>query len=274
MSRLARELALIVAAVLVLFPLYVLLALSLKTPAAISRASIAPPRHIDVDNYRTAWHAATLGGALVNSAAITAASLLALVLLGSLAAFHLARAGTRASYRLYLLFLLGMTLPFQLAMIPLFTLVRSAGLLGGYAGVIGFSTGMQLPFTVFLYTGFLRAQPREYGDAALVDGASQLQTFIHVIFPLLRPVTATVIALNAVVIWNDFLTPLLYLGGSANETVPVVVFRFVGQYNARWGPIFAAVVLATIPLLAGFALLRAAAGELRPGAWLTRRLRP
>ena len=106
--------------------------------------------------------------------------------------------------------------------------------------MILFYTGLQVPFTIFLYTGFLRALPREYGEAALVDGATHWQSFRRITFPLLRPITGTVIILNAVFIWNDFLTPLIYLGGSPNETIPVVVYQFVGQYVSNWGYVFAA----------------------------------
>jgi raffinose/stachyose/melibiose transport system permease protein len=135
-------------------------------------------------------------------------------------------------------------------------MVKDAGLLGSYSSMVVFYTGLQAPFTIFLYTGFLRALPREYGEAALVDGATHWQSFRRVTFPLLRPITGTVIILNAVFIWNDFLTPLIYLGGSPNETIPVVVYQFVGQYVSNWGYIFAAVVLATLPMLLLFLLLQ------------------
>ena len=260
------ELALVAAAAAFAFPLYALIVLSLKDPAQISAVSLGLPDAIETANYARAWEEATLGAALVNSTVITVASLLALVLCGSLAAYPLARARRRASHRLYLLFLLGITLPAQLAMVPLYRLVADVGLLGSYTAIVIVYTGMQLPLTVFLYAGFLRAQPREYEEAALIDGATHLQTFARITFPLLRPVTAVVLVINAVFIWNDFLTPLLYLGGSAKETVPVVVYGFVGQYGAQWGPIFAAVVLATLPMLLAFALLqRRALDGLRRG---------
>jgi raffinose/stachyose/melibiose transport system permease protein len=157
---------------------------------------------------------------------------------------------------MYIIFLLGIILPFQLALVPLYRMVKDAGLLGTYSSMVVFYTGLQAPFTIFLYTGFLRALPREYGEAALVDGATHWQSFRRVTFPLLRPITGTVIILNAVFIWNDFLTPLIYLGGSPNETIPVVVYQFVGQYVSNWGYIFAAVVLATLPMLLLFLLLQ------------------
>ncbi len=181
---------------------------------------------------------------------------MALIAVGSTASYYLARKQSRLSYGMYILFLLGIILPFQLALVPLYRMVSEAGLLGTYTSMVLFYTGLQAPFTIFLYTGFLRALPREYGEAALVDGATHWQSFRRITFPLLRPITGTVIILNAVFIWNDFLTPLIYLGGSPNETIPVVVYQFVGQYVSNWGYIFAAVVLATLPMLILFLLLQ------------------
>ena len=155
---------------------------------------------------------------------------------------------------MYILFLLGIILPFQLALVPLYKVMKDTGLLGSYASMVLFYTGLQMPFTIFLYTGFLRALPREYGEAALVDGATHLQSFMRITFPLLRPITGTVIILNAVFVWNDFVTPLVYLGGTPNETIPVVVYQFVGQYVSNWGYVFAAVVLASLPILLVFLL--------------------
>jgi raffinose/stachyose/melibiose transport system permease protein len=187
---------------------------------------------------------------------ITVSSVIALIALGSLAAYFLARRASRLSYSLYILFLVGIILPFQLGMIPLYQLVNDLGLLGTYQGMILFYTGIQLPFTVFLYTGFIRSLPADYTNAALIDGASHLQAFGYVIFPLLRPITGTVLILNAVYIWNDFFTPLLYLGGSGRETVPVRVFAFVNEYTSDYGLVAAGLVLAALPILVVFLLLQ------------------
>ena len=252
----ALELGMIFVALLFLFPVYVLVTLSFKSTPEISGGGLGLPSSLETANYTEAWSAAHIGAAFVNSTIITSISLVALVAVGSTASYYLARKQSRLSYGMYIVFLLGIILPFQLALVPLYRMVSSAGLLGSYTSMVLFYTGLQAPFTIFLYTGFLRALPREYGEAALVDGATHWQSFRRITFPLLRPITGTVIILNAVFIWNDFLTPLIYLGGSPNETVPVVVYQFVGQYVSNWGYIFAAVVLATLPMLILFLLLQ------------------
>jgi raffinose/stachyose/melibiose transport system permease protein len=219
----ALELGMIVLGLLFLYPVYVLVNLSFKNPQEISQASLKLPSQVETANYTQAWSGAHLGAAMLNSTIITVFSLVGLILIGSTAAYYLARAKTKLSYGMYLLFLLGIVLPFQLALVPLYKFMKDAGLLGSYTSMVLFYTGLQMPFTIFLYTGFLRALPKEYGEAALVDGATHLQSFLRVTFPLLRPITGTVIILNAVFVWNDFMTPLVYLGGTPNETLPVVV---------------------------------------------------
>jgi raffinose/stachyose/melibiose transport system permease protein len=255
-STFVLELVMIAAAIAFLFPVYVLLTLSVKDKHQIAESPLSLPHPATFDNFSNAWSNASLGAALFNSAVITVVSILLLVLLGSTAAYFLARRMSRLSYGLYILFLLGIVLPFQLGMIPLYKLMDSLGWLGTYQSIIVFYTGIQLPFTVFLYTGFIRALPREYADAAQVDGATHRQAFTKVVFPLLRPITGTVVILNAVFIWNDFFTPLLYLGGSDNETVPVRVFQFVGQFVSDYGIVFAGLVLAALPIVAVFLVLQ------------------
>ncbi|TDD62524.1 carbohydrate ABC transporter permease [Kribbella antibiotica] len=250
------ELVMVAVAVAFLFPVYALVTLAFKDPGQIANAPLSPPNPPSVDSFGTAWQSASLGSALLNSTLITVSSVLALIVLGSLAAYFLARRASRLSYSLYILFLVGIILPFQLGMIPLYQLVNDLGLLGTYQGMILFYTGIQLPFTVFLYTGFIRSLPADYTHAALIDGASHLQAFRHVIFPLLRPITGTVLILNAVHIWNDFFTPLLYLGGSGRETVPVRIFAFVNEYTSDYGLVAAGLVLAALPILVVFLVLQ------------------
>jgi raffinose/stachyose/melibiose transport system permease protein len=111
-------------------------------------------------------------------------------------------------------------------------------------------TGLLMPLTVFLYTGFIRTLPREYEEAAQVDGARFFRTYVRVIFPLLAPVTGTVAILDGLFIWNDFFVPLIFLSGSRNETVTVAIYSFVGEYSTDWNKIFAAVALSIAPVLA------------------------
>lgn len=255
-STFVLELVMIAAAIGFLFPVYALVTLSLKDGEQIANAPLSLPDPPTLANFGDAWQSASLGAALVNSTIITTVSVLLLIAIGSVAAYYLARRATKLSYGLYVLFLLGIVLPFQLGMIPLYKLVSDAGLLGGYEAIIVFYTGIQLPFTVFLYTGFIRALPGDYADAAQIDGANHFQAFTKVVFPLLRPVTGTVLILNAVFIWNDFFTPLLYLGGSGSETVPVRVFAFVGQYVSDYGLVFAGLVLGALPIIVLFLILQ------------------
>lgn len=236
----ALEVLMIAVALLFAYPVYVLVKLSLADPG----------------NYSGAWNGAHIGAAMVNSTIITVASLICLIAIGSTAAYYIARTHSRLSYGMFLLFLLGIVLPFQLALVPLYRFMKDTGLLGSYTSMVLFYTGLQIPFTIFLYTGFLRALPREYGEAALVDGATHWQSFTRVTFPLLRPITGTVVILNAVFIWNDFFTPLLYLAGSDHETVPVRIFAFVGQYVSDYGLVFAGLVLGAIPILVVFLVLQ------------------
>ncbi|GAA3579224.1 carbohydrate ABC transporter permease [Nonomuraea rosea] len=250
------EIVMIAAAVAFMFPVYTLISLALKDPAQISQSPLALPNPPTFGNFTSAWSSAALGPSLMNSTVITVVSLIALIALGSFAAYFLARVQTRLGYGLYILFLLGIVLPFQLGMIPLYQLVTELGLIGTHAGMILFYTGIQLPFTVFLYTGFIRALPREYASAAQIDGASHLVAFTRVVFPLLRPITGTVLILNAVFIWNDFFTPLIYLGGSGFETVPVSVFAYVGQYVSQHGLVFAGLVLGALPIVLVFLALQ------------------
>jgi raffinose/stachyose/melibiose transport system permease protein len=167
----------------------------------------------------------------------------------SLAAYPLARVTAKWSRGMFLLIMLGLVLPFQLAALPLYQTMRDLGLLGSVWALILFYSGLQVPFTTFLYLGFLRALPRDFEDAAQIDGCTPLEVFRFVVFPMLKPITITALVLNAVGVWNDFFTPLLYLSGSAQQTMPVALSGFVGQFVSDWNLIFAALVISIVPIL-------------------------
>ena len=254
--RAVGEVGMILIGLVFAFPFYVFLSISLKQPSEVADEPLGLPSGLYLDNFGTAWDSASLDQALLNSTVVAVISVAALIVLGSFAAYTLARRGTRLSYAVYVLFLLGLMIPMQLGMVPLYQFMRDANLLQTYTSLIIFSVGSQLPLTVFLYAGFLRAMPREYEEAAYVDGAGVVRTFLAIVFPMLRPITGTVVILSAINIWNDFLTPLLYVGGSAQQTLPVAIFAFRGEFATQWGVIFAGMAMAIVPILVVYFLLQ------------------
>lgn len=242
------ELVMIAAAVAVGFPLYVLVNLAVR-PTSDTSSPLRPTADPTMQNFTEAWQRGALGGALLNSIVVTAVSVVIVLAISSFAAYPLARATARWSRGLFLLIMLGLALPFQLAALPLYQTMRDLGLLGTPWALILFYSGLQVPFTTFLYIGFLRALPRDFEEAALIDGCTPTQGFRYVVFPMLKPITVTALVLNAVAVWNDFFTPLLYLSGSGQQTLPVAIAGFVGQYVTSWNLVFAALVISIVPIL-------------------------
>lgn len=251
----AWEVWLLIVALAFCLPLYILVSTALKPPEDLFTNPVAFPGKPAFDNFSAAWQNPTGGGlghAMVSSVVITGGSVLILIVVGSLCAYALARRPGRLSTTLYVVFVLGIIVPFQLAIIPVYVLLRRLNLIGTYLGMILLWVGLLMPLTVFLYTGFVRVLPRDYEEAARMDGARLLRTFVMVVFPLLRPVTGTVAILTGLFIWNDFFVSLIFLGGSTNQTLPVAVYAFVGDYVTQWNLVFATLIIALLPLLAFF----------------------
>jgi len=250
-----REAFMLVVALVFIFPVYILVNMSLR-PANDKTSPLLPSGNITFENFVQAWNQAGLGTALLNSAIVTIVSVTLIVFISSMAAYPLSRVMSRLSTTLYWVILVGMMIPFQVALIPLYQTMRDLNLLGSLFSLILFYVGGQVPFSVFLYTGFLRTLDRDYEEAAALDGAGQFRTFTSIVFPLLRPITGTVVILNAITIWNDFLVPLLYLSGTPQQTVTVALYAFVGQFVSNWPLVFAGLVISVIPVLLVYFLLQ------------------
>lgn len=241
--------------VVLFFPVYVLINLSLKSPGDQS-SPITPVTSPVFGNYAEAYRSAGLASAFVNSLVVTVVSVLIVIVISAMAAYPLARVTRPWSRLAFLGFMFGLLVPFQLALVPLYATMRDLGLLGSVWSLVIFYSGLQVPFATFLYVGFLRVLPMDYEEAAMLDGCGPVQAFRRVVFPLLRPVTGTVAILNAIFVWNDFLTPLLYLSGSSQVTLPVAVAGFVGQYVSQWNLVFAGLVISVAPILLVYFLMQ------------------
>lgn len=249
------EILTLLVAVVFAFPFYILINLAFRR-SNDQTSPLVPTTSPTLENFIAAWNEANLGLAVLNSAVVTVLSVVVVVVVSAMAAYPLVRLTWSLSRASYWLVMVGLLLPFQLAMIPLYVTIRDIGLLGSVWSLVIFYAGLQVPFSVFLYTSFLRAMPREYEEAASVDGASPFVAFWRVVFPMMRPVTGTVIILNAIFVWNDFLTPLLYLSGSGSQTIPVALFGFVGEYAANWPVVFAGLIIGIAPILIVYFLLQ------------------
>jgi len=237
------------------FPFYILVNLALRH-ANDQTSPLILTAQPTLDNFVSAWNEADLGSAILNSLMVTVLSVVIIVGISAMAAYPLVRLTWSLSRTAYWFVMVGLLLPFQVALIPLYVTIRDLGLLGTTWSLVLFYAGLQVPFSVFLYTGFLRAMPREYEEAAAVDGARPFTAFWRVVFPMMRPVTGTVVILNAIFVWNDFLTPLLYLSGSGSQTIPVALFGFVGEYAANWPIVFAGLIIGIAPILIVYFLLQ------------------
>jgi len=140
-------------------------------------------------------------------------------------------------------------IPPQVILIPVTDVLRFTHLMTTLQGLILFNIGYYIPFGVFVFTGFIRTVPVELEEAAVIDGASRMQVFWRIVFPLLRPATASVLIFLGVWIWNDFIDPLVILGPSQGTTVTTGIYRSIGQYQADFGSVFALMFLATLPVL-------------------------
>jgi raffinose/stachyose/melibiose transport system permease protein len=172
-----------------------------------------------------------------------------LILVGSVCAYAIARTTSAFGTLMYVAFVVGIILPPQLAIVPLFVAMKHLGLVGNYAGMIILYVGLLTPLSVFLYAGFVRALPRDFEEAAQVDGAGTLRIYWRVILPLLRPVTWTVAILTGLFVWNEFFNSLIFLSGSDKATLPVAVYSLVETNVGQWNLAFAAIILALTPAL-------------------------
>jgi raffinose/stachyose/melibiose transport system permease protein len=186
---------------------------------------------------------------LVNSILVTSISVAVLTVLSAMLGHYLARNRRRWARALTLGLLCGLMVPPQVILIPVSDVLRTLHLMTTLQGLILFNVGYYVPFGVFVFAGFIRGVPVELEEAAQIDGASRLQVFWRIVFPLLRPASASVMIFLGVWIWNDFIDPLIILGPGRGTTITTGIYRSIGEYQTDFGGVFALMFLATLPVL-------------------------
>lgn len=250
------EILAIILGLIFLIPFYFIIINSFKTFPEILLNTAAWPEAFQWNNYVEAWERLQYPKAFVNSLLITALSNLVIVVFCSMAAYSLVRSKSKLSKIIFVLFISAMVIPFQSIMIPLIQVTSRLGLLNSIYGIVIMYLGFGAGFSIFLYHGFIKAIPREIEEAAIVDGCSTFCVFWRIVFPLLKPITVTIVILNSLWIWNDFLLPLLVLQDQNLRTIPLATFFFFGEYTKQWDLALAALMLGIIPLLIFFFFLQ------------------
>ncbi|WP_206093491.1 carbohydrate ABC transporter permease [Paenibacillus yonginensis] len=246
------EILIVLLGLLFLVPFYFLLVNSVKEYGSILTDSAGWPAAFHWSNYREAWKATEFPKAFLNSLIVTVVSNLLLSLICAMAAYKMVRRPTRFNKLLYLAFVAAMVIPFQAIMIPLVKVLSGLSLMDSTAGLILAYLGFGAPITVFLFHGFVKSVPVDIEEAGKVDGSSPYGIFFRIVLPLMQPIIVTVIILNTLWIWNDYLMPYLILQSPNLATIPIATYAFFGQYTKQWDLALPALTLGIAPVVIFF----------------------
>ncbi|MEZ3160107.1 carbohydrate ABC transporter permease [Microbacterium sp. BWT-B31] len=233
-------------------PLLVMVSNSLRTTQDMALNPLGLPLPPNFTSYQKAWVTASFETYFFNSVFVTVASVVLSTAVSLLAAYAFARTKSRIFMTLEALFLSGLMLPVYLAILPLFFLLDSLGMVSNRWSLILVYSALGIPFSTFVLASFFRQLPIELDEAARLDGAGPFTTFLRVHLPLVRPAIATVVVFRFVPVWNDFFYPLILIRDQDAYTLPVGITRFFGEYQTDWATLFAGLTLATIPLVVLF----------------------
>lgn len=242
-------LGIFVAVIVFIVPFAFMLVNSLKERREANLLSIALPKTLHFENFVEVFKANNyqILTAFKNSALIVAGSVLILVVVGAMGGYVLQRRKDRTMGVINSLIMAGLMVP--AAILPTIWVLQRLHIYKTLWGMILVEAALQIPFTIMLYRGFMSSIPIELEEAGYIDGCSRWKIFTSIVFPLLKPVTSTVIILNAVTVFNDFTNPLYFLPGAENATVQLTLYNFMGQYSSSYNMLFADVILITIPML-------------------------
>lgn len=232
-----------------LFPFYVMITYAVKTPAQALMNPMAFPTGIEISNFVKAWQMTNFPRTLWNTFLITVVSVALIVIVTGMGTFVMDRVKNRLVRNLYYFFIAGLMIPFYLSLSPSVKLMKDIGFMDSLPGICISYVGRNIPFAVFLFMGFIRSVPNELAESAVIDGCNPLRMYWGIYFPLLKHVVSTLVILDTMSIWNDFLYPLLILQTKKHQTLTLVQYVFRSEAGTQWNLIFASYLLSMLPLL-------------------------
>ncbi|MDD4763098.1 MAG: carbohydrate ABC transporter permease, partial [Sphaerochaetaceae bacterium] len=204
-----------------------------------------------IENYQQVLIKDSLYRNFINSIFLTVASILSLVFVSSMTAYGLARYRFKGRQSLEVYFLLGLMFPIQIAILPLFVIMRTFSLTNTFIGMIMLYTA-NMSFSLFIFTQFFKELPSALHESAIIDGAGEFTIYLQIMMPISKPVIFTVMTVSFVQIWNDFYLPLVFLAKRSLHTLTLAIYQYLANFLAYWNYVFAAATLALIPVIIVF----------------------
>lgn len=255
-GKIVLNIAALALSLVYLFPIYIIVVNSFKNRSQLYENILALPTAISFEYYASAMEKMNFLKSFSNSLTVTLVSIVIIVVLSSMTAWMLVRNNNKISRILFMIFIATMLIPFQTLMMPL---MQEMGwirdnlrlpMLDSLFGLIYMNVGFGASMAVFLYHGFIKAVPVALEEAATIDGCNKFGVFWRIVFPMLKPTTATVAILDVIWIWNDYLLPSLVISSKAYRTIPLSTASFFGQFTIQWNMAMAGLTLTIIPVIA------------------------
>ncbi|WP_129724272.1 carbohydrate ABC transporter permease [Xylanivirga thermophila] len=248
-SKWIKVIVLAILLFLYLVPFILVLINSFKPRSAIISNPLAVSSQWNFSNYVDAFKKMDYLHGFLNSFIVTAGSVILIAILSSMTAYLFVRYKWKFNKYMFFVMVASMIIPFQAIMIPLVQIYGSINMLNSKWVLIYMYIGFGTALAVFIYHGFIKSVPAELEEAAMIDGCNKYQTFFKIVFPLLKPITSTVIILDVLWIWNDFLLPSLVLTTQKQRTLPLSTYYFYGTYTVDYGLLMAGLMLTIIPVI-------------------------
>lgn len=244
------------AALFTLFPLIMALVNSFKTNGELLSNVMSLPTELHTENYTRTFDKMHYLRSLGNTVLLAGLSVTMMIVFSALAGWKLCRTKSRLSSFLFGLFVFSMLIPFSSIMIPLYKVTLALNIKNSLVGLSFVYAGLGVSMAIFLYHGFVKGLPVDLEESAAIDGCSNLQIFFHIVFPQLKPITATICITNVLWVWNDFLLPLIVISDNKKYTLLLSTNTLFGQYSSDWTAILSALILAAIPVVIFYALFQ------------------
>jgi raffinose/stachyose/melibiose transport system permease protein len=242
-----------IAAITFILPFIISIIMAVRSPEETMESVIGLPTHFHIENFIEAFQVMDFTVAFRNSLFLTIVSTILITICSAMAGYAIARnPKVRYMKAFDTMLIMAMMLPFHVIMIPIYRIMKNLDLLNNLLGASAIIVGMALPFATFLYVGYFKSVPMELEEAAKIDGCSAHRTFWQIVFPLVKPITATIISLEMMWTWNEFNVSLIMLQKEEVKTIPIKQFYFFGQYGSKMNMAFAAAILAMVPVILFF----------------------